>query len=48
MEPPQTVEDDLILLSENKFLIIGAGARETAITHNLKKKQTMPVRVVEV
>ena len=43
MEPPQTVEDDLILLSENKFLIIGAGARETAIMRNLKKKKTNTV-----
>ena len=34
----QTTEDDMILLSEHKFLIIGAGARETAILRNLKNK----------
>ncbi len=37
MESPQSSDDDLILLSENKFLIIGAGAREMAIMRNLKK-----------
>ena len=36
MNSPQSSDDDLILLSENKFLIIGAGARETAIMKNLK------------